>query len=89
MFMHKNVKSFAVYLPADCDDVGPLFDDVSTRMPNLTHLDLRLNASIKPIESSTANLLHRLKKLKKLTLPQFCFTGKLAESASRLENLEA
>ncbi|KAF8068091.1 hypothetical protein FPV67DRAFT_1669955 [Lyophyllum atratum] len=89
LFMHKNIKSFAVTLPREIAGAHSFFEDVAARMPNIIHLDLRLRFSITSIENLTINLVQNLTKLQKLTLPRFCFTTKIAEAVSHLEDLEA
>ncbi|GLB38865.1 hypothetical protein LshimejAT787_0600270 [Lyophyllum shimeji] len=88
IFMHKTVKSFAFRLSEDTPGVNAFFEDTVTRMPNLRDLDIRLNFSIRSIERPTIMLLSSLSRLQKLTLPRFCLTTKIAESLSRLQNLE-
>ncbi|KAF8068083.1 hypothetical protein FPV67DRAFT_1669950 [Lyophyllum atratum] len=89
LFMHKNVKSFAVTLPREIAGAHSFFEDVAARMPHIIHLDLRFRFSIASIENSTIDLLQNLTRLQKLTLPRFCFTTKIAQAVSHLEDLEA
>lgn len=88
MFMHKGIKDFAVYLP-ELKELSPrpFFEDVSTRMPNLTSLDVRSNVPMQKIETEMVELFGRLPKIQKVTFPRFYFTTRIAEALSKLENL--
>lgn len=90
MFMHSNVKRFFINLPSVLRDTspGPFFLDILARMPNIKHLDLRMDIPMRFIENEAINLFSSLKKLQKLTIPRFTLTTKVAESLSRLEHLE-
>ncbi|KAH9474987.1 hypothetical protein JR316_0012086 [Psilocybe cubensis] len=88
MFMHKAIKNFAVYLP-ELNEISPrpFFEDVSTRMPNLTSLDIRTNIPVQRIENEMVNLFQQLPKIQKVTFPRYYFTTRIAEVLSKLENL--
>ena len=89
MFMHSNVKHFFLHLPERLRDVspGPFFQDIVARMPNITQIDLRMEIPMHSIEADAIELFSGLTKLKKVTLPRFHFTTRIAESLSRLERL--
>ncbi|KAF8637721.1 hypothetical protein AX17_002624 [Amanita inopinata Kibby_2008] len=111
MFMHPNVRRFAVRLPDVVDlttnDVNsggggntsetgappptsslkPFFADVIDRMPNLSHLNIKMDFAINRIENDVVELLKGLKKLKKFTVPRFCVTSNVMNALSKLELL--
>ncbi|KAG6849147.1 hypothetical protein H0H93_010936 [Arthromyces matolae] len=89
MFMHKNVKSFALnILPENVPHVARVFDDIMTRMPNLSLLDLRFEFSVKDIEDDVVRAVLGLPNLNRIILPRFCLTNKIAETASQLSKLQ-
>ena len=89
MFMHDNVRRFVVHLPDELSrhSLHPFFQDVVSRMPNIAHLDLRMNISMDSIENDVLNLFHGLTKLQRIVLPRFHFTTRVAEVLSRLDDL--
>lgn len=89
MFMHSNVKRVILHLPDRLRDVSPapFFQDITTRMPNITQLDLRMDIPMHSIEADAIGLFLGLPKLTNITLPRYHFTTKVAEELSRLENL--
>ena len=102
MFMHANVRRLAIRLPIFLDltdssqaSISPggfpalksFFADVVDRMPDLTHLNMKINYAISKVENEVAELLCGLKKLKKLTGPRYSVTTNLMNVLSRLEFL--
>ena len=63
------------------------FADVVDRMPDLTHLNMKINYAISKVENEVAEPLHGLKKLKKLTGPRYSVTANLMKTLSGLEFL--
>ncbi|KNZ81377.1 hypothetical protein J132_00962 [Termitomyces sp. J132] len=92
IFMHKNVKSFALSLPKDNSIRSSIFtrffEDIVTRMPKISSIDLRFEFPVKLIEGDVIRLLSNLPNLDRITLPRFCLTTKIAETASRLGKLQ-
>lgn len=91
MFMHNNVKQFAIHLPESLSTVlpGHFFQDIVSRMPGITNIDIRTDIPMHNIEAEAIGLFRGLQKLEKITLPRFHLTTKIAECVSRLENLGA
>ncbi|KAM5545509.1 hypothetical protein V8D89_000547 [Ganoderma adspersum] len=88
MFMHDNIKEFAVALVASPGySLGTFFQEIKLRMPRLTHLDLRFSFSVRDIENDLCRLLEGLPKLQKLTMPRFTLTSKVIETLSLLPDL--
>lgn len=88
MFMHDNIKEFAVELVASPGySLGTFFQEIKLRMPRLTHLDLRFSFSVRDIENDLCRLLEGLPKLQKLTMPRFTLTSKVIETLSLLPDL--
>ncbi|KAF8629309.1 hypothetical protein AX15_003513 [Amanita polypyramis BW_CC] len=110
MFMHSNIRRFAIRLPhvmdltsvdtslaSDISQVSlspksssilrPFFADVIDRMPNLTHLNIKMNFAISRVESEVAELIRGLKKLKKFAAPRYCVTTDIMDVLSKLEFL--
>ncbi|KAL1709472.1 hypothetical protein EV121DRAFT_286539 [Schizophyllum commune] len=86
MFMHRNVKSFIITIPMLQTTSIPLtsfFSDVAARMPCLTHLDLRWNEPASAHEEEVVSLLQSLPSLRKITLPRYYLTSKVAETLSQ------
>ncbi|KAG6867656.1 hypothetical protein C0993_012675 [Termitomyces sp. T159_Od127] len=91
IFMHKNVKSFAFCLPLECimsRSLDRAVEDIVTRMPKISLIDLRFEFSIGLIEEGVIRLLSGLPNLHRIILPRFCLTAKIAEAASRLGKLQ-
>ncbi|KAJ7650397.1 hypothetical protein FB45DRAFT_17131 [Roridomyces roridus] len=90
MFMHPNVKHLVLHLPEDfvtMESPSTYVRDIVTRMSNLTCLDLRTNIPMHDIEDSMGLLLQSLVKLRKVVLPRFAFTTRIAEIVAELEDL--
>lgn len=88
MFMHENVKEFAVLLtPSPGYSFSVYFQEIATRMPRLTRLDLRFSFPVREIEPGLCQLFSTLPKLQTVIMPQFTLTTKIIESLSRKEHL--
>ncbi|KAI1793729.1 hypothetical protein LXA43DRAFT_203262 [Ganoderma leucocontextum] len=88
MFMHDNIKEFAVALvPSPGYSLGTFFQEIKLRMPRLTHLDLRFSFSVREIENDLCQLVEGLSKLQKVTMPRFTLTNKVIETLSLLPDL--
>lgn len=96
MFMHERMKNFVVWLPFDSDPsygVGegivdvPYFQDVTSRMPHLTHLDLRMDFPSRLVTTHITTLLSSLLDLQTLVLPDYHITSPVLSSLSRLPHL--
>ena len=88
MFMHDNIKEFAVTLvPSPGYSIGTFFQEIKLRMPRLTHLDLRFSFPVREIQNDLCRLLEGLPKLQKLTMPRFTLTSKVIETLSLLPDL--
>lgn len=85
LFMHQGIKQFSVYLTVPPD---ALFQEVASRMPNLTCLDLRGQPPVKDIEPALLDLLRGLPKLYKVVFPRFYVTSQVAETLSESRSLE-
>ncbi|KAG6808956.1 hypothetical protein H0H92_002243 [Tricholoma furcatifolium] len=96
IFMHKNLKSLALFLNPDASrvfednttSVARVFEDIVSRMPKVSELDLRFQFPVREIEEGLVKLCSSLLDLRSITLPRFCLTTKLAESLSQLSNLQ-
>lgn len=91
IFMHKNVKSFALRLTQEnmChSNLSRTFEGIVTRMPKISLIDLRFEFSIWLIEQDVIRLLLDLPNLHRIILPRFCLTTRIAETASRLGKLQ-
>ena len=90
MFMHENVKRFAVLLtPSPNYSLSIYFQEIALRMPKVTRLDFRFTFSVRDIEAGLCQLFGALPKLEDVTLPKYALTTKIIEVLSRLENLGA
>ena len=88
MFMHENVKEFAVHLAESPHySLGVFFQEIALRMPKLTVLDLRFEFSVKAIEGDLCRLIDALPKLQKIVVPKYTLTSKVMEALSRKEHL--
>jgi len=92
MFMHENVKHFVVTLPDQMHQpiscVSSYFDDVTFRMPMLTHLELRDNREMRHgMEHGVLDLIHGLPNLHVIVLPPFYLTSIVIGGLSLLSNL--
>jgi hypothetical protein len=97
VFMHEQVKRFVVCLPFDSDPRFaneeesrmnvPYLADVASRMPYLTHLDLRMNFRNGLIITPLTTLLSLLTSLQTLILPESDITSQILTTVSRLPNL--
>ena len=97
VFMHEQVKRFVVCLAFDSDprftneeesrmDV-PYLADVASRMPYLTHLDLRMNFRNGLIITPLTTFLSLLTSLQTLIIPESDITSQILTTVSRLPNL--
>ena len=90
MFMHENVKRFAVLLtPSPNYSLSIYFQEIALRMPKVTRLDFRFTFSVRDIEAGLCQLFGALPKLEDVTMPKYALTTKIIEVLSRLENLGA
>ena len=97
MFMHERVKNFVVWLPFDSDpryEDGegvvvevPFFQDVVSRMPNLTHLDLRMDFPGHLITPHITTFLSSIPALQTVVLPDYHITSQILTTLSRLPDL--
>ncbi|KAI0773038.1 hypothetical protein BD413DRAFT_690697 [Trametes elegans] len=88
MFMHDNIKHFAVRLiPTDDYSFGVFFQEIALRMPKLIELDLRFNFPMRDIEEALCKLLTDLPELEKIILPKFTLTAKIIEQLSKSPKL--
>jgi hypothetical protein len=99
VFMHERVRKLVVWLPfAGSVDEGThdgeglvgqdYFQEISARMPNLTHLDLRMRLPIRFIHRSiTTSLFPLLPRLQTLVLPNYHLSSPVLATLSRLPNL--
>ncbi|KDQ49543.1 hypothetical protein JAAARDRAFT_165540 [Jaapia argillacea MUCL 33604] len=101
IFMHEKVTHFLVSVSTDePHHLSAFFQDVASRMPNLTHLDLQVCnpgdsrhpfypvGSVKGVEAEVGALLRDLPKLEKVIFPNYWITSKIMEQLSSLEVLE-
>ncbi|PFH47527.1 hypothetical protein AMATHDRAFT_67573 [Amanita thiersii Skay4041] len=61
--------------------------EVQDRMPNLHHLDVRMNFALRRIEGEMVKLITGLPRLKKITMPRFCVTTNVMNALSKLDSL--
>lgn len=88
VFMHENIKHLAISLPkAAGPPLRPYFQDIVARMPNLTHLDLRMQVAMNEIEADAMELFRGLPMLQQVTLPNYHLTTKVVEELSKLSHL--
>ncbi|TFK87886.1 hypothetical protein K466DRAFT_645714 [Polyporus arcularius HHB13444] len=88
MFMHENIKGFAVLLtPSVNYSFKVYFQEITLRMPKITQLDLRFSFPVRDIERELCELLGALPKLEEIILPKYTFTTNLIEALSRKEAL--
>ncbi|KAJ8522446.1 hypothetical protein ONZ45_g949 [Pleurotus djamor] len=93
LFMSKNVKRFRVYLADDADSrlpngVAALFQNITTRMPNLEYLDISSQLAMSEIEPETIQLFQGLPKLKEVEFPLYYLTPPVTKTLSQLKQLE-
>ncbi|KAF7375042.1 hypothetical protein MSAN_00390300 [Mycena sanguinolenta] len=89
IFMQPTVKHFTFWLPETIvqdESHLPFFRDVVSRMPHLTTLDIRTNIPMGTIEDSMI-FLFGLTKLRKVILPRFSVTTRIAQALQHLEDL--
>ncbi|KAI0738351.1 hypothetical protein C8Q80DRAFT_1347940 [Daedaleopsis nitida] len=88
MFMHENIKEFAVGLsPTPKYSLKVYCEEIALRMPRLTKLDLRFSCSVREFEADLCTLLGALPKLQSVTMPRYTLTTKIIEALSRKEHL--
>jgi hypothetical protein len=92
MFMHENVKRFMMSLPDQTHQpvyyLSSYFDDVTFRMPMLTHMELQDNRAMRHgIEHDVLDLIHGLPNLHVIILPPSYLTSRVIEKLSHLSNL--
>nr|GAT60857.1 predicted protein [Mycena chlorophos] len=88
IFMTPNVKSFVLWIPeTDITSLRSYFRDVTTRMPNLTVVDVHTIVPMHKIEDDMVFLLGNLPKLRKIVFPRYHLTTRVAETLSLLESL--
>ena len=89
-FMHPGVKTFDIWLPSEIPNVSPrpFFQDVVVRMPNLVNLDIKSDVAVHEYEVDLVDFIHRLPKLRRITVPRFYITTKIIEALSQLPVLE-
>lgn len=87
--MHSNIKTFVIHLPKSVESTSlqSFFNDIVTRMPNLTYLDIQTSISMNSFGSAAIQLFSSLPMLQHLTLPRFFFTSRIAECLSLLPKL--
>ena len=88
--MHPNIRHFTFFFPPNfgSDSPRPFFLEVTSRMPNLTSLDIHSFVPMHAIETDMVIFIEQLQKLKKITFPRFYLTTKVTEALSRLSQLE-
>ncbi|KAH9884520.1 hypothetical protein C8Q73DRAFT_660877 [Cubamyces lactineus] len=83
MFMHENIKHFAVKLvPSDDYPLSVYFQEIPLRMPKLNSLDLRFSFPVRDIEATLCELIEALPELQKIVLPKFTYSAKVIERLS-------
>ncbi|KZT64519.1 hypothetical protein DAEQUDRAFT_698593 [Daedalea quercina L-15889] len=88
-FMHHTVREFdvqihpTVHAGKDIDFIW----QIGSRMPELTHLTLRLGGPLQQLEDHFCRLFERLPKLQKVVLPRCGSTTSVIEGLSRLTYL--
>ncbi|KAI0656166.1 hypothetical protein C8Q70DRAFT_1015605 [Cubamyces menziesii] len=83
MFMHENIKHFAVKLiPSDDYPLSVYFQEIPLRMPKLSTLDLRFTFPVRDIEANLCELIAALPELQKIVLPKFTYSAKIIEQLS-------
>ncbi|TFK53880.1 hypothetical protein OE88DRAFT_1654246 [Heliocybe sulcata] len=98
LFMHGGVNKLVFYLPTVCDRDRPasleklrsFCRNVVSRMPGLTHLDIRVGGSpmsIRSFEPFVLQLISGLPNLEKLILPNYWITSDVLNEASKLRSL--
>ncbi|KAJ7274534.1 hypothetical protein B0H12DRAFT_403347 [Mycena haematopus] len=89
IFMQPTVKNFSFWLPETTLPVShlPFFRDVVSRMPLLTTLNLRTNVPMHALEDNLIFLLRSLPKLRKVVVPRFSVTTRIAQTLQGLEDL--
>ncbi|KAJ6513423.1 hypothetical protein C8R45DRAFT_858067 [Mycena sanguinolenta] len=90
IFMQPTVKHFTFWLPETIvpdDSHLPFFRDVVSRMPRLTTLDIRTNVPMRTIEDNVIFMLQTLTKLRKVVVPRFWITTRIAQTLQHLEDL--
>ncbi|KAF7312219.1 hypothetical protein MIND_00234900 [Mycena indigotica] len=90
IFMSSHVKTFILWMPQDetspTAEFRSFFRDVTTRMPNLTTLDIRTIIPMHDIEDDMVFLFESLTKLRKAVFPRYHVTTRIAETLARLED---
>ncbi|OCH87176.1 hypothetical protein OBBRIDRAFT_796441 [Obba rivulosa] len=88
MFMHENIKHFAVWLRwSDIYPLSAFFKDVVARMPYITELDLRFLCPVRDIQDELLELIRGLPELQRIILPVYSLTSSIIEGLSKLQHL--
>lgn len=89
IFMHANIRKFSFSIPINVLTQWPyyFFEEISSRMPHLTNIDIGTSIPIRAIETEMISLISQLRKLQRITLPRHYLTTKFTEALSRLPNL--
>lgn len=90
LFMHSRVTRFMINIPEHLSPVTTacsFFPKVYDCMPNITHLDIRVDTAMASIQPETVELLSALPRLKNIVLGQYQLTSKVAECLSILPDL--
>ena len=88
LFQHESINSFTVYLhKTDAYPLSAFFQEVLLRMPNLTSLDLRFVFPAREVENELVDLFAGLTSLKRVVLPVYTLTSKIASQLSKQQRL--
>src|ERR1700722_13913865 len=85
VLMHDGIKEFA--LSIGTLPINTMFQEIVTRMPLLTHLDLRLHVPMHSVELEALELFRGLLKLQVVILPNYHLTANVIQELSRLPDL--
>ena len=85
VLMHDGIKEFA--LSIGTLPINTMFQEIVTRMPLLTHLDLRLHVPMHSVELEALELFRGLRKLQVVILPNYHLTANVIQELSRLPDL--
>ncbi|KAI0824326.1 hypothetical protein BC628DRAFT_425787 [Trametes gibbosa] len=88
MFMHENIRNFTVKLiRSDHYPLSIYFQEISLRMPALTHLDMRFTFPVREIQDDLCKLFDSLPHLQRVVLPKFTLSAKIMEKLSHCPKL--
>jgi len=87
LFMNESVRRFNLWLDNGPEPLRPFFDNIPTRMPHLTTLDLRTLRPASSIEEDFVRLLREIPRLEKVVVPPYHITSRVMTTLAELPDL--